>query len=239
MKKLTFCFASFAFLAFGQKAETVKMDRHATAQAWATVNFPLPSDTPSISGGGLITESEINGFGRKVWLTTTQPGTYLLQGKNCNGDEVKLGELGWGDQIGSNLIYDSSALSGALPFFLQLCSVEVVRLDKGKIERLAVEVNPWQASTPGPQFGSEGVMKGDGRYFVALPSLPADATVIVGRLLIATEIQRSPTSNIVMFPAGAGLPPLGPTTLTVCSKGHCSTTTFERKVGAPGSGGKG
>lgn len=251
MKKLTFCLILFAFLAFGQKSEIQKMDRNAATQAWAAISFPLPPDTPSITGGGLIVESETNGWNRKVWLTATRPGAYLLQGKTCNGDDMKLGEVYWEANYPSlpsvpsvssspsfgGLVFDSVALASAFPFASQMCSVEAIRLDKGKIEKSSVEVNPWQQPSPAFQFGSEGITK-DGRYFVAMPLLPADAIVILGRSMIATEIQRSPTNNIVVFPQ-VGMPPVGPTTITVCSGGKCTTTTFERKVAVETPGGKG
>ncbi len=245
MRTLTiFCLLSFTSLAFGQKVE--KMDRHAAAQAWAAISFPLPQDTPSVSGGGLVIERGLNGdAGRKVWSAFTQPGSYLLRGKTCSGEETKLGELGWetnqNNQVNSNLIYDGATPSPTFPLMSQICSVDAIRIDKGKIEGSSVvDVNPWQQpATPGFQFGSESVTK-DGRYSVATTPLPVDAVVIIGRNAVATEIQRSPTSSVAILPAGANLPPIGPATITVCSKGKCGTITFERKMEVPTSGsGKG
>lgn len=243
MKKLIFVLFLFVFLAFGQKAETVKMDRHAATQAWATVNFPLPLDTPSITGGGIVVERETNGAGYKLWVVYSMPGTYLMVGQSCDGgDELKLGELYWEpnpyNQIGSAVVFDSIALNSALPFFSQVCAVGLLRVDKGRIERSVVETNPWRKSAASPfPVGSEGVAP-NGRYFLALLSLPADAVVILGRGVIAEGIQRSPTGSIAVFPQ-VGMPPLGPTTITVCTRGHCGTTTFERKVEMPSSHGKG
>ena len=92
MKTLTLIFLiSFAFLAISQGAEKM-LDQHAATAAWAAADF-LPPDTPQISAGGLPVESEANGVGRRVLAVYSQPGTYLLRGKTCNGRVRELGEL--------------------------------------------------------------------------------------------------------------------------------------------------
>ena len=239
MRTLTiFCLLSFASLAFGQKVE--KMDRHAAAQVWAAISFPLPPDTPPITGGGLVKEVGVNdSSSRKVWFPYSQPGEYLMRGNTCDGEEVKLGGLNWEpnpyNQTGLNLIFDGAA-QPTFPSMSPVCTIDVIRVHKGQVERSVVNANPWQPAAPGFQFGSEGTK--DGRYSVAMTPLPTDAVVILGRSVIATEIQRSPTTSIAIFPL-VGIPPIGLTTLTVCSKVGCNTITFERKMEVPTSGGKG
>jgi hypothetical protein len=228
------------FSAFGQKNETRRLDRSAATTAWSQA-MSLPSDTPAITAGGLVVESETNGFGRKVWLIATQSGTYLLQGNTCSGEQVRLGELGWETSPENSMmnvqIFDSSALGAGLPFF-QLCSVEVIRLDKGKIERLVVDVNSWQSSSAAKVQVAESLLE-DGRYQVST-NIPADggATAILSRYTIG-KVETTLFGSTITFPSG-NLPPAGLTTLTVCSqKGGCTTTTFERKIVVPYSGGKG
>lgn len=178
MKKMFFALFLFAFLAFGQKAEM--MDRAAATQAWAAVGMPLPPDTPSITGGGIIVESETNNVGRKVWLVYSQPGAYLLQGKTCNGDEVRLGELQWElnpySQSGGAMIFDSAAMTYALPFFSQICSIDVLRIGVGRIERSSVEISPWQQPSPipGPQVVAESVDTGGAYYKITINTPPAE-----------------------------------------------------------------
>ena len=244
MKNLTifvFCMiftTSFAFAGEGVE----RMERNAAAQAWASVNVPLPEDTPSISGGGLVVESEINGVGRKVWLTFSQPGSYLLLGHTCSGEEVRLGELGWETNPytpqGSVLIYDGNVANLATPFLPQLCVIGAIRVGGGQIERSVAEINPWgrSASVEFP-IGSEGFTS-DGKYYLALLPLQEDTTVILGREVIAEEIRRSPAGSIVVFPQ-VGMPPPGPTTLTVCGGGQCASTVFQRKLAVSANNGKG
>lgn len=243
MKTLTvFCFL-FAFLAFGQKAETTKMSREAASQAWAAVTN-LPPDTPSIIGGGLVIESEPNGIGRRVWLSFSQPGVYLMRGIPCGGEGVQLGELyAEPNPYGPSnaMIYDGIALGSALPYFSPFCSIEVIHLDKGRLERSLVDTNPWQPPTPTgtPKFQVGGETAVNGLYQISVPRLPEDAIVILGRGATG-KVATTPFGSTVTFPTGVYLPPAGPTTLTVCSAGRCTTTTFERRlvVEAP-SGDKG
>lgn len=241
MKTLTFCLIFSCFLAFGQRNDVQKLDRHAAAQAWSAANVSLPDNTPSISGGGLVIESEVNGVGRKVWLIATQSGSYLLQGKTCGGEDVRLGELGWeASQYSSSMIamiFDTSAMTSALPFFPQICTIEVLRIDKGRIERSSTEVNPWQPQAPKLQIGAEGITN-DGHYYVSTSTLPGDAIVVLGRSMVA-EVRSTPFGSTVLLPANTYLPPAGVTTLTVCSKGRCNTTAFERKLSVETPGGKG
>lgn len=240
MKSITFCLFLIAFTAFGQKVE--KMNPRAAAEARAGVSFPVPNGTPSLSDGGLVVESEPNGVGRKVWLVVTQPGTYLLQGRTCNGDEVRLGELHWETnpyhQTLSAMVYDGEAMIFAAPFFPQVCTVEVLRVDSGRIERSWNDVNPWfPAPTTKLQIGADGIGK-DGRYFVSVSSLPSDAVVIIGRSAVG-EVQSTPFGSVITLPEGVHLPPAGTTTLTVCTEGRCETTTYERKFVVSPSSGKG
>lgn len=230
MNKVTFFVFFFAFLAFGQRAE--RLDRATATRAW-DMAVSLPSDTPQISGGGLVVVPVTNETGRKVWLVTTQPGTYLLQGRNCDGRETRLGELSWETNPhipGVNMqIFDSVALQMAAPFMPQLCFIDVVYVADGKIEKSSAGVNPWAGEVSNPRVGSEGVTQ-DGQYYVAIGLVPADSVAILGQGSVATEIRNSPMgTSIVIFPP-LGLPPAGPTTLTVCTKGICSSVVFERKM---------
>jgi hypothetical protein len=244
---LTLCFFSLVSLAFGQRGDNnnatglKRLDRPTAMQAWSSATS-LPRDTPSIVGGGIIVESEPNGIGKKAWLAVTQSGTYLLRGNTCNGDEVKLGELYWEINPSSSLvtvpIFDSNMLSNAMPYFPQMCSIDVLHFNSGSVKTASADVNPWATDANRLQFG-EGVTA-DGRYYIVTSSLlPDDATVMVGRYLLAKEIQRSPFGSTVIF--GQEWFPTGLTTLTVCSGSKCSTTTFERKAVAQPtfSGGKG
>lgn len=234
-----FCLFFITFLAFGQ--EVKKLDRNTAARAWAMVNMSLPQDTPTISGGGLVVESETNGTGRKVWLLVSQPGTYLFQAVPCGGsEEVKIGEIYW-ESINygpfSIAIFDGAALSSGLPYLSQFCLVEAIHINNSRIEKSSVIVNPWDRGVPKNQF-SEGVTP-DGVYYISTGLLPQDAVVIMGRYTIATDIKSSPFGTTVFFPQG-WLPPAGPATLTVCSGGRCNTNTYETRVYVNSSGsGKG
>lgn len=221
------------------------MSRSVAAPDWAAVSFPLPADTPSISGGGLVVEAEPNGIGRKVWLVATQPGTYLFVGQDCEGgDDVRLGEFIWETnqyvRVVSVSIFDGVAMVSALPFSPPICSIGALRLQKGVVERSVVEVNPWRQSSSVGLFpiGDESMISG--RYSLSLLVLPADAIAIIGRSGVG-EVRNSPFGSVVVFPADLTLSPPGPTTLTICSKGLCGSTIFQRKtvVEAPYSGGKG
>ena len=238
----------FATLSAFSAEGVEQMDRTAAAQAWASVNIPLPQDTPSISGGGLVVESEPNGVGRKVWLTFSASGVYLIQGNICGdeGNSIRFGELYWElnpyTSQANALIYDSAGLISALPYFPQICSVDVIRINMGRIEKLSAWVNPWWMLSTRPtqewRIGSEGTTP-EGQYYVTLGgTIPADATVIIGRSLIATEIRQSPAGAVAVFPQ-EGMPPVGPTTLTVCSGGKCNSIIFERKVNINYPNGKG
>jgi hypothetical protein len=236
LKITVFCLFSIA-LAFGQQAK--KMDHDSVARAWNTA-MSLPSDTPPVSGGGLTANFETDGVECNVWLVATLPGTYLLRGNKCNGGKMDLGDLQWETAPSpsfSGPVFKSGAQSIATPQASVLCSVDLLRIDRGRIEQSSVNINLWNQTDPKPQFGSEGTK--EGRYYVATGILPTDATVLVGR--VVAEIQRSPMGSICILPAGTNLPPAGPTSLTVCSKGKCSTTTFERRieVQSPTSGEKG
>jgi len=237
MNKMIFCLILTAFMAFGQRAE--KLDRAAATRAW-DMAVSLPSDTPQVSGGGLVVENETNGIGRKAWLVTTQPGTYLLRGRNCSGEETKLGELGLSDRAISYSvqILDTVGLQMAAPFFPQFCTVDVLRINEGRIEGSSAGVNPWVGEPSHLKVGGEGVTQ-DGQYYVAIGLVPADSVAILGRGSVATEIRNSPMgTSIVIFPP-LGLPPFGPTTLTVCTKGICSSVVFERKMASTGPSEKG
>lgn len=242
---LFLCLIFAALLAMSQKAENLmKMDRATAAQAWASVSS-MPTDTPGITGGGLVVESESNGSGRKVWLEATQSGQYLLQGKTCDGDVTRLGEFWFeannlptvGNSAGFlGLVFDSGAMGAATPFAPQICSVEAIRIDKGTKELSSVWIEPWWGNPPSVQVTGEGVI-GEKYAITVASAIPADAIMILGRQTLAEKIQRLQTgANIITFPA-VNMPPLGPTTLTICSKGQCVTTTFDRKVAQ--SSGKG
>lgn len=243
------CLFSFASLTFGQKAE--KMDRRAAAQAWAAVNFPLPLDTPSITDGGIVMECAANDYSCRAWLSVMPLGTYLIQGNTCDGDQRKLGEFYWEANYPSlpgvsnqptfgGLIFDSAMQALATPFSSQICSIDVIRLEKGKTEKSTAGVSLWWQSPDATKFqvGSENVA--DGRYQVSTTILPKDAIVILGRGALG-KAEATQFGSVVTFPSGTYLPPVGRlTTLTVCSHGQCTTATFERKKEVPTSGsGKG
>jgi len=239
---LIFCI-SFSFLALGgQKVE--KLDRQAAEQAWMAVGS-LPDNTPDLKNGGIVVERELNGTGRRVWFVTEESGTYLFRGKTCDGGEMRLGELYWEVQPGYDLsvwFLDTNAMGMAASFAPQVCVIEVIRLDKGRIERISVEINPWQPPTgPKLQFGSEG-MNLEGRYYVSVAQpLAPGAVAILGRNIIG-EVKATPFGSVITFPAGIYLPPMGPTTLTICQEGQCSSVVYERKTALeppPYSGGKG
>lgn len=244
MKNTIFAFCALilvVFSAFGQKNNARQLDRTSAATAWSQA-MNLPANTPAITDGGLVVESETNDFGRKVWLIAAQSGSYLLQGNTCSGEQVRLGELGWETNPDNPKmvveIFNSSALSAGLPFF-QLCSVEVIRLDKGKIERLVVDVNSWHpSSTTGVQVVKEEVTP-DGYYRVSTPMIldSNNTTAILGRYAIG-KLESTMFGSVITFPA-SNLPSAGLTTLTICSQKGCVTTTFERKIVVPYTGGKG
>lgn len=218
-------------MAFGQRVE--KLDRQTATRAW-DLAMSLPSGTPQVTRGGLVVENEINGIGRKVWLVATQPGTYLLQGRNCSeGEETKLGELSWetNPHIPSVFmqIFDSTALQMAAPFMPQPCSIDVMYVADGRIEKSSVGVSPWVGEPSHLKVGSEGFTQ-DGQYYLAIGLVPTDSVAILGRTSVATEIRNSPTGTSVIFFPPTSLPPVGPTTLTVCTKGMCSSVVFERKI---------
>jgi len=239
VNKVTFFLFFFAFLAFGQRAE--KVDRAIAARAW-DIAVSLPSDTPQISKGGLVIENEVNGIGRRVWLVATNPGTYLLQGKNCSGGEMKLGEVGWEASpyfpVFSMQVLDTVSLQMAAPFMEQLCSIDAIYVAGGKIEKSSAGVNPWAGEAPSLKVGSEG-MTPEGQYYVAISLIPSGSVAILGRTSVATEIRSSPMGTSVIFFPPTSLPPVGPTTLTVCIKGVCSSVTFERKLSLTSSPAKG
>lgn len=230
----------------GRLAGAEKIDPQVAAQAQAAVNLALPGELPSLTGGGIVVEKEPNGIGRKVWVVIKAPGIYVLQGTACEGRELPLGTIYYEaprqqqDPVGLAVIFDSVAVVTAVPYFPQVCSIDVFRVEQGRVERSTVEINPWGSRTsPELHVGSEGLTQ-DGRYFLSVEILPPDATVIIGRSMVAAEIQRSPAGSIVVFPKDTTMPPPGPTTLTLCTKGKCGTTTFERKlVAPPPQGGKG
>ncbi len=226
-------FLTISVMARGEKVS--QADRMAAA-------FPLPDDTPSITGGGLVVEVEPNGVGRKVWLVASQSGSYISQGKSCGGsDAMPLAELFF-DRAQPNqpqsmtlLIFDSAALSTGLPNFQPPCSIDLIRVDKGRVEKVAVQVNSYQpqpTSSLRVQVLGESFSPQDGRYRIGITTLPKDAVVILGRGVIGVSaITTLPTvGNTFSFPADTYLPPAGPTTITICSAGRCGTTTFERKV---------
>lgn len=233
MKTILFAIAFSSLLAFGQKGEMKKMNAQAAVEAWAGVNYQLPENTPQITGGALITEAEPNGFGRKVWLLATQSGAYLVRGKDCVGSEIRLGEV----ELEANpqaaphtpaavvAVYDSNLLSN-LPFFPQVCTVEVLRISKGRIERNWVGVDPWDVSVTKIEVGNEGVTP-DGKFQLSIPTVPPDGIVVVGRETIAST-QTTPFSSIVSIPATTPLPPSA-ITVTVCTQGRCISFSYERR----------
>lgn len=233
---------SIAFLAFGQQKVT-KMERHEANSAWAMASQTAIENAPSIPRGGLVVESEPNGFGKRAWLVYSQSGNYLIQLNTCNGDTIKAGEMsveiGQPEWIGNAIAFDSAVLGSAMQFFPQVCAVEVIYTNGGKFAKSTISVNPWGGETPRFRFGSEGILD-DGRYYIAISPLPEDAVVVLGRSLIASEIRRSPMgSSVVIFPQGFYEPRSGLTTFTVCSEGKCISTTFERKIVPGYVGGKG
>ncbi len=224
--KTSFCLLIFCFLAFGQKEQRVLTQEEARV-AWGDVGITIPNDTPQITGGALITEREINDLGRKVWVTMTQPGTYLFAGTTCAGDDMKFGVIYLERGVSSVLILDTKMLQQALPFHSSLCSVAAIRIHQGKIERSMVETNPWNPSPLPPIQVKEGIS--GGRYLLILDvPIPSGTRVMVGRSALG-ELQGV---NTIVFSSGSELPPLGLTTITFCSpkNGECASTTFERKI---------
>lgn len=237
MNKMIFCFFFFAFLAFGQRAE--KIDRQAATRAW-DLAMSLPSDTPQISGGAPVVENEINGVGRRVWLVATKPGTYLLKGV-CGDEETKLGTLGIGEMFTTAYslpVLDTAALQMAAPFFGQFCSVDVIRINGGVIEKSSTVVNAWVGEPSSLRVGSEGITP-EGQYYLAIGAISQESVAVLGRSSVATEIRNSLAGTTVLVFPFEGLPPAGPTTLTVCTKGVCSSVIFERKLTPAGSSEKG
>lgn len=237
-----FCLFS-ALSAFGQSkmGTTATMNREAAAQAWATA-INLPPDTPGVQGGGLVIEPESNGSGKKVWTAFTQLGQYILVEKSCEGDSRKLGDLGWEpnpySQVGGGMVLDTNTHSASKPYAPQICEVEMVRFGPGRPERSIVDVSPWQNAKAEFQITGEGVQKD--RYYVSMGKLPDDAVVILGRQSVAVEIQRNLVGTVVYFNPTNLPSQLGPTTITVCSKGRCSPpTVYNRQVATEPQSGKG
>lgn len=203
----------------------------------AAASFPLPNDTPSISNGGLIVE-DVNGYGKKVMLTFTNPGFYLVSGKNCGGGEMlSLGEFYWDPsktQSSTNQVFDAVAYGNAMPYAALPCLLEVVFVGRGKIERSIVDVSSYQAQLPTTnslkiQVIGESATK-TGQYQITTGGLPKDAVVILGRGVLGSIQTNLGGSNIITFPPDAYLPNVGATTVTLCSQGRCGTSTYERKL---------
>jgi len=235
-----------ASLAIGQQANRniKKLDSRSLAHAWASVGRgQLPVNTPSITGGGLVVESGVNGSGgRTVLLTMSQHGTYLFQGVRCDGDFEDLGGVDWqeGPLVPQTLtILDLLSKNRATPFAGSICSVDVVRYNGGRIERDSVSVADvfWQQSPPEFHVTNESIS--GSKYVVSISSvaLSEDTIAILGQQLMTTEILRTPVgTTFIAFPDEYG--PAGPSTLTICQKGTCRTITYQRQVfGSPSTGG--
>ncbi len=238
-KVLSLVFLS-SLAAFGQNGNAPRsLDRAATRQARDSAPLALPTNTPNILGGGLVTEPEPNGIGQKVWLVFSQPGTYLPQittlaeDGTCNGAVVPMNGIYMGQVADPPIpwpIFDSQATQTGMSLFPGACRIDVSRINGGRIEASRVELSPWQPKVQNFRVSTENIV--DGVYTLSTSGVATEATVILGRGAIGS-VGLTPFGVTLRFTTNVWLPPSGLTTLTICSKGLCESTTYERRLEVP------
>jgi hypothetical protein len=197
--------------------------------AWAAVSFPTPADLPPITDGGLPVELQANDGGIRVVMTYRQPGQYLLELERCNGQKDKLDEfqIDPSPQLYTNfdVVYDSEMARQGLRGFGCVSFIRLFRVYAGSIQGAEVNLDRWNDETPKYPVKNESV-NGES-YTLTFDTLPADATVILGRNMLG-KIKPALGGSAVSFER-SWVPNRRPITVTVCSKNRCSSTTHEPK----------
>lgn len=245
MKLIVFALA-FAAVLFGQDHNQINtnirtLSRTEAKTAWATVNFSAPADLPPVTDGGLLVEAQANDSGVRVVAVFRQPGQYMLEGLRCNGRKTEIDE--W--QIDSSpelytsfqVFYDSQVAERGIRTFGCFTSMSLLRIYSGTIQRSEVNLDRWNDTAPKPQVKGESV--NGNSYVITVDLMPADAVVILGRNIIG-EVRGNISGSSQVWFKQAGLLSRGPMTVTLCSKGRCSTSTYESRIPAgavnPGKG---
>lgn len=227
-------------LVLGQPG-TRRLTSNEAKMAWESVSLELPVDTPIVTGGGLITERQINGsFESKIWFIFSQPGIYLFVGNRCDGSDIKISDL-YAETMapgnrGSAFIFDQDAYNRAFPYSsVGMCAIGVIRMHQGRVERSVTQLISGRSQLP-RMVVTEGINVA-GRYFLSINiPLPANTVVILGRTEIATSIQAIPGGTMISFRPDVQLASPGPMTLTFCGGVECDGITFDHRLEVGGKG---
>lgn len=211
-------FFSFALIVNGQPKKLAIEDRQ-------TIN--LPENTPAITGGALITESDPNGGDKRVWFLVTKPGTYIFRGLGSH-HLIDLGGIKMDD--GANgakyviPVYDQRKANEGMPFADPPWGIEVVRLHNSTVERM------WANLIHQEPVKVLGEVVNKETYSLFTSKVPDGAVLILGRDTLFQRIEKAQMDGVHIIHFSPSMS-MGPTTLTMCDKkGQCESGVFQKTL---------
>jgi hypothetical protein len=222
-------FAAMLALAQTNNSKFNKPTRSDANLAWS-VAIDVPQDKlQPITGGGIVEEILANNGVRQAVAVYSQPGWYMIRGVSCSGQELRsefsIESAPAPDQGAySQNLYNSRSMEDSFFGLGSLCQLSLFRYHMGRVEGGTVNFEAGTGEME-PQVVGEAV-SGES-YILTLENLPHDAVVILGRNTVG-EIRPTLGKPTVWFKQPWWTN--GLTTVTVCSGGRCSTSTYNRKV---------
>lgn len=200
-----------------------------------------PDKLPGITGVTIQVEAGPNGEpSRRVELFIRTPrGRFVARTIGAGGQTFPIATFYFeSGNVGRVTLIDGH-VEKVLPWTGGFQHIEVFRQDGGTLERTVAFVASWaspEQGGPEAEVVSETIL--DGRLAILLRGrLGPDTVVTVGRNGDFAEFrpQLGGVSGVAVLPANVFVAP-GLTTLTICSRGVCGTTTFRHLLQIPGPG---